>query len=167
MRRDRHASSPTYKTCCKEGSVILPPYKPPPQPLHDLLTGVNRSLLAHFFENIRYYNSMFAFTSMGVNVIDAINDGHGPYVFKISGQLCHRIGSLVPIEGKRPEYAQLYIFDTDNEVRNRMHIGTYANRGFRPNSDIVAALIDMLNTHNPIVRLFRTARDRLAENNDD
>ena len=80
----------------------------------------------HFFENIRYYNSMFAFTSMGVNIIDSINDGRGPYVFKISGQLCHRIGSLLPQEGKRPEYAQLYIFDTQNELRNRMQVATYA-----------------------------------------
>nr|AAQ56555.1 hypothetical protein OSJNBa0070J19.12 [Oryza sativa Japonica Group] len=104
---------------------------------------------------------------MGVNVIDSINDGRGPYVFKISGQLCHCIGSLIPKEGRRPEYAQLYIFDTENEIRNRMNVGTYANRSFCPNEDIVAGLIDMFNTHNPIVHLFRTARDRLAENGDD
>uniref|UniRef100_I1QHE4 Helitron helicase-like domain-containing protein n=1 Tax=Oryza glaberrima TaxID=4538 RepID=I1QHE4_ORYGL len=151
----------------KVGVFILPPYRPPPEPLHSLLTGVNRSLSAHFFENIRFYNSMFAFTSMGVNVIDSINDGRGPYVFKISGQLCHCIGSLIPKEGRRPEYAQLYIFDTENEIRNRMNVGTYANRSFCPNEDIVAGLIDMFNTHNPIVHLFRTARDRLAENGDD
>ena len=104
---------------------------------------------------------------MGVNVIDSINDGRGAYVFKISGQLCHCIGSLIPKEGRRPEYAQLYIFDTENEIRNRMNVGTYANRSFCPNEDIVAGLIDMFNTHNPIVHLFRTARDRLAENGDD
>jgi hypothetical protein len=44
-------------------------------------------------------------TSMGAKVIDSINDGHGPYVFKISGQICHRIGSLIPAHGARPEYA--------------------------------------------------------------
>jgi hypothetical protein len=42
--------------------------------------------------------------SMGVKVINDINDGHGPYVFKISGQICHRIGSLILAQGKRPEY---------------------------------------------------------------
>ncbi|KAJ1270575.1 hypothetical protein BS78_06G062700 [Paspalum vaginatum] len=115
---------------------------------------VNTSLSAHFFDNIRSYNSMFAFTSMGVHVIDSINDGHGPYVFKISGQLCHRIGSLLPRDGERPEYAQLYIFDTENEIRNRIGVGSYRNKKFRPNPDIVAALIDMFNTHNPIVQLF-------------
>jgi hypothetical protein len=55
---------------------------------------------------------MFAMTSMGANVIDSVNDGHGPYVFKISGQVCHRIGSLIPSHGARPKYAQLYLFDT-------------------------------------------------------
>ena len=65
---------------------------------------------------------MFAMTSMGAKVIDSINDGHGPYVFKISGQVCHRVGSLIPSEGRRPEYAQLYIFDTDHKVSNRIHL---------------------------------------------
>jgi len=94
---------------------------------------------------------MFAFTSMGVNVIDSINDGRGPYVFKISGQLCHRIGAFLPKEGKRPEYAQLYIFDTQNEIKNRMQVATYANSTFQPDEQIVADLIEMLNVHNPIV----------------
>jgi len=100
---------------------------------------------------------------MGVNVIDSINDGRGPYVFKISGQLCHRIGALLPKEGKRPEYAQLYIFDTQNEIKNRMQVATYANSTLQPDEQIVADLIEMLNVHNPIVQLFRTARDRLSE----
>jgi len=61
---------------------------------------------------------MFAMTSMGAKVIESINDGRAPYVFKISGQVCHRVGSLMPSEGHRPEYAQLYIFDTEHEVSN-------------------------------------------------
>jgi uncharacterized protein (DUF779 family) len=42
---------------------------------------------------------MFAMTSMGAKVIDSINDGHGPYVFKISGQVCHIIGSMILTPG--------------------------------------------------------------------
>jgi hypothetical protein len=63
-----------------------------------------------FFDHIRQYNTMFAMTSMGAKVIDSINDGRAPYVFKVSGTVCHRFGSLVPpAPGNRPEYAQLYI----------------------------------------------------------
>jgi hypothetical protein len=109
---------------------------------------------------------MFAMTSMGAKVINSINDGHGPYVFKISGQVCHRVGSLIPSQGRRPEYAQLYIFDTDHEVSNRISVASSSTQ-FHANEDIVRSLIQMLDTHNPIVQLFRTARERLSENSDD
>ncbi|GJT90966.1 hypothetical protein Tco_1079811 [Tanacetum coccineum] len=84
-------------------------------------------------------------------------DMHGPYVFKISGQLYHWIGSLCPAEGEPPRFLQLYIYDTDNEVDNHMsHFGGN-NSGLR--RDIVEGLIDLLDTHNALVQLFRTARD--------
>jgi hypothetical protein len=40
---------------------------------------------------------MFGMTSMGAKVNESINDGGCPYVFKITGQPCHRIGSLKKI----------------------------------------------------------------------
>ncbi|KAB8118297.1 hypothetical protein EE612_061058, partial [Oryza sativa] len=156
-----------YNKCCRGGSIYLPPYRPPPEPLLSRLTGRDRVLSNHFFENIRRYNSMFAMTSMGVNIINSINDGHGPYIFKISGQLCHRIGSLIPKHGARPEYCQLYIFDTENEIRNRVAVASHREMSFEPNEDIVASLMTMLNAHNPVVQLFRTARDRLHDQLED
>ncbi|KAL6620651.1 hypothetical protein ACP70R_035790 [Stipagrostis hirtigluma subsp. patula] len=158
---------PVYNKCCRGGSIILPPYKPPPEPLIGFLTGQDSKLSKHFFDGIRRYNSMFAMTSMGVNVIKSINDGRGPYVFKISGQLCHRIGSLLPSSGRRPEYCQLYIFDTENEVRNRMAVASHGDDAFQPNEDIVASLVAMFDSHNPVVQVFRTARDRLSHETDD
>nr|CAZ96142.1 conserved hypothetical protein [Saccharum hybrid cultivar R570] len=157
--RGCRTTNPVYNRCCRGGSIVLPSYRPPPQPLLHLLTREDPS---HFFDNIRRYNSMFAMTSMGVKVINAINDGHGPYVFKISGQLCHRVGSLIPAHGKRPEYCQLYIFDTGNEIQNRMTVAEAQRADFHPNEALVAAFIAMFDTHNPIVKTFRTARDRLA-----
>ena len=62
---------------------------------------------------------MFAFTSMGGKVDKTINNGRGPYVFRISGQNFHRMGSLLPSESEKPKFAQLYIYDTDNEISNR------------------------------------------------
>jgi len=132
------------------GRILLPPYQPPPQLLLNLLTSHTTPLSRHFFEHIRQYNSMFAMTSMGAKVIDSINDGHGPYVFKISGQICHRVGSLIPSEGCRPEYAQLYIFDTDHEVSNRINVTSSSRTPFHANKDIVRSLIQMLDTQNPI-----------------
>ena len=70
--------------------------------------------------NIRKYNCLFAFTSLGANIDKTVNDGHGPPVFKIHGQVHHRIGPLLPSDGSPPKFLQLYIYDTSNEVRNRM-----------------------------------------------
>jgi hypothetical protein len=110
---------------------------------------------------------MFAMTSMGAKVIDSINDGHGPYVFKISGQVCHRIGSLIPMHGARLQYAQLYLFDTEHKVSNRINVVSYPRSSFPADADIVQSLIQMLDSHNPIVRLFRTACERLLDTSDD
>lgn len=105
---------------------------------------------------------MFVITSMGAKINESINDGRAPYVFKISGQVCHRIGSLLPPQGHRPEYAQLYIFDTEHEISNRINVASSSRVTFHANEQIVASLIEMLNTNNPIVQLFRTAHERIS-----
>ena len=69
------------------------------------------------YKKIRQYNSLFAFTSMGANIIKDINRGEGPYVFRINGQIHHRIGSLIPEQGQAPQYAELYIFDKKMKLK--------------------------------------------------
>ena len=71
-------------------------------------------------ENVRLYNSMFAFTSLGGKVERSVNDSAGPPQFILSGQNFHRLGTLLPISGEKPKFAQLYIYDTRNELSNRM-----------------------------------------------
>jgi len=97
---------------------------------------------------------------LGVHVDKSINTGDGPYVFRINGVVHHRIGSLLPAPGNRPEYAQLYIYDTANEIQNRLNIFS-AESSDQPDAQIVGALIQMLNENNPLVHKFRMARDRL------
>ncbi|KAL7145491.1 hypothetical protein ABFS83_07G088000 [Erythranthe nasuta] len=63
---------------------------------------------------------MFSFTSLGGKVQTSINNGSGPYTFLLHGQNYHLLGSLLPEEGTRPKFAQLYIFDTENEIQNRI-----------------------------------------------
>lgn len=111
--------SAAFSLCCLKGKVELPYLPKPPSLLMDLLTDKDpRS--KNFKENIRAYNSMFAFTSMGGKVLTSINDGGGPPQFILSGQNFHRIGSLIPREGQPPKFAQLYIYDTQNENANRI-----------------------------------------------
>ena len=67
----------------------------------------------------------------------------------------HMIGSLQPrAEQGIPQFAQLYIHDTEHEADNRIsHIS-------RLDREIVAGLQDMLHHHNPFVRQIRAAATR-------
>ncbi|GJW69018.1 DNA helicase [Tanacetum coccineum] len=106
------------------GKIYMPPTPDPPLFIQQLLTN-------HFMEHIRAYNQMFAMTSFGAKVDNSVNMGRGPYVFKVSGQIYHWIGSLCPEEDE----------DTLNP-------------------EIVEGLIHVLDEHNGLVRLFRTTQDR-------
>jgi hypothetical protein len=114
--------------------------------------------------NIRKYNCLFAFTSMGANIDNSVNDGRGPPVFKISGQVHHRIGSLLPSDGVPPKFIQFYIYDTVNEVKNRLHC-LDADKSGPDNLDpsIVQELMRMVDLNNPFVQKLRMARDRLND----
>lgn len=149
-----------YKNCCRGGTVSLPKHRPFPPPLQELVSFSGGARCNTFMRLIRQYNSLFAFTLLGVHVDRSVNTGHGPYVFRINGVVHHWIGSLIPLEGHRPEYAQLYIHDTFNEVQNRINIFSDDGDG-RPDPQIVTSLVHMLNHTNPLVSKFRMARDIL------
>src|SRR4051794_33069459 len=68
---------------------------------------------------------MFSFTSPGMKFDTTLTDGRGPPTLRLHGQTCHRIGTLLPEKGQLHQYAQLYIFDTDHEVDNRIHCFRY------------------------------------------
>ncbi|KAH0644169.1 hypothetical protein KY284_032053 [Solanum tuberosum] len=44
-----------------------------------------------------------------------------PYLKYLLGTKSGQLGSLLPKIGKRPQFAQLYIYDTENEINNRMN----------------------------------------------
>ncbi|CAI9291151.1 unnamed protein product [Lactuca saligna] len=78
-----------YNNCCRDGGVVLP------YPSRFSLEFVDLYQNAHFFKDIKAYNRMFCMTSFRANVDEGVNHNRGPYVFKILGQICHRIGSLI------------------------------------------------------------------------
>lgn len=63
---------------------------------------------------------MFYFTALGGRIQTSSNRGGGPPQFILGGQNFHRMGSLIPEDGSSPRFAQLYIYDTWNEVANRL-----------------------------------------------
>ncbi|KAM0826904.1 hypothetical protein ACQ4PT_068551 [Festuca glaucescens] len=184
-KHDSTEKSVVYKGCCRGGKISLPVYPDWPHPLKELIRFDGDAVSDHFMRLIREYNAMFAFTSIGVHVDDTVNVGNGPYVFKICGVVAHKIGSLLPSADRpTPKFAQMYIYDTENELDHRMNIFDTVNnekddddaapadgpsasvrrlsrRKERPDPNIVRSLTTMLNECNPLVQTFRMAQQRL------
>lgn len=154
-----------YNLCCREGRVCLPALQPPPQLLKMLLSPNACPDSNHFRDLIRTYNSLLSMTSIGCHVDEHINNGSAPYVFKISGEVYHRIGSLLPVADCRPSFLQLYVFDTENEINNRLAPFSNAKSNRMLRASLIEALVKMLDTHNVLVRHFRCLRDRYLQSN--
>ncbi|KAK9049762.1 hypothetical protein SSX86_031269, partial [Deinandra increscens subsp. villosa] len=154
-----------YSLCCAYGKVQLPHLKEPSPTYKELFSSRNNKS-KYFLKNIRRYNSMFAFTSMGGKVDKSINKGKGPFTFRLSGENYHTIGTLLPKEGVKPKFSQLYIYDTENEVGNRQR----AFRSDKPEGAFDVQLIKelkvMLDKENPLVKSYRMVRDSLSKNPD-
>nr|KAJ0186702.1 hypothetical protein LSAT_V11C900477310 [Lactuca sativa] len=166
--RGQKKDNTSYSLCCGYGKVELPPLKEAPSSYQNLYRSVD-SKSKHFMKNIRRYNSMFSFTSMGGKVDSSINRGNAPYIFKLSGQDYHSIGSLLPTPGSRPKFCQLYIYDTENEISNRSTTfgGPTSDSTLTSTSydlQIIEFLKVMLDSNNALVKSYRMVRDTLHEN---
>lgn len=81
---------------------------------------------------------------------------HGLCNLRLQGQVCHRIGSLLPLPGEAPKFAQLYIHDSGNstsELDQRLsHFSSLAGH-----NDTLLQLQTMLHDVNPYICKFREA----------
>ncbi|PWA88352.1 DNA helicase Pif1-like protein [Artemisia annua] len=67
-----------------------------------------------------------------------------------------------PANDDTPRFLQMYIYDTEHEVQNMLsHSDPYERQSLR--EDVIEGLIEFLDGNNALVRLFRTARDKLRE----
>jgi hypothetical protein len=85
--------NPKFGICCYQGKISLSPLQPAPPELYDLLT--DQELIVRAFHNhICNYNSALAMTSMGRKLDYSVNNGGGPWLYKLNGELIYRAGSL-------------------------------------------------------------------------
>src|SRR3990170_6297341 len=147
---------PSFALCCAGGKVNLSPLLKPPQYLLDLYTSSNSDAIS-FHRNIRGYNNLLACTSFGANINNEFQ-GRGISNFKIYGQICHHIGSLLSENGDSPIFAQLYIYDTEHENENRYNIMQDLD------NNILLCLQNMLDEYNPYIQSFRQVRDIILSN---
>uniref|UniRef100_A0A0R0KGW9 ATP-dependent DNA helicase n=1 Tax=Glycine max TaxID=3847 RepID=A0A0R0KGW9_SOYBN len=160
ISKDKNTASPKFSLCCGDVKVELPLLQNPLKYLERLLFDDNATDSKNYQHNIRTYNMMFSFTSVGIKLDKTINETREPPTIRIQGQPCHRISSLLPMPGKQPKFAQLYMFDTQNEVENRINTMSQ-HAAIQPH--IVSTLSQMLDDHNVHAKSFRMARDRLAD----
>lgn len=143
----------TSTMCCNNGTIILPPVTAPNEMI-DIFSDQTVEG-RHFRQNIRAYNHVFSFTSMGVHVDENLaTRTRGVYTFRAQGAIYHKIGSLLPNSSDRPRYLQLYVYDTDHENENRM------SENEELHLDLLDKIKNILNTHNPFVHTFRQLAQR-------
>jgi hypothetical protein len=68
--------------CCKSGKILLSSIPTTPQEVEVFLTNKERSVVK-FQDQIRMYNLMLAFISLGAKVDESVTRGTGPYSFRI------------------------------------------------------------------------------------
>lgn len=118
--KGRHVATPKFQLCCGNGKIQLPLLEKPSYYLCHLLFENQSEDRKNYQQLIRVYNMVFAFTSPGAKIDRSLANGRGPPNLRIHGQTCHRIGSLLPMPGNAPKFAQLYIYDTENEIEHRV-----------------------------------------------
>ncbi|KAF7808055.1 uncharacterized protein G2W53_040216 [Senna tora] len=166
VNKSRNCRKPKFSLCCLNGKVELPKMRNPPETLEKLLLN-NDARSKHIKKRIRTYNNMFAFTSMGGKVDNSTNDGKGPYVYRLHGQNMHLMGGLLPDDGENPQFSQLYIYDTDNELLNRMRNARSVFNDDPCDATVVMQLSEMLDSLNPLVQVFRSIKNHPLTSNRD
>ncbi|KAI9122975.1 hypothetical protein K1719_005864 [Acacia pycnantha] len=99
---------------------------------------------------------------MGGKIDHAKNNGCGPYTFVLSGLNYHHIGSLLPENGAKPVYSQLYIYDTENEVENRISAVSKHLKDSTIDPIIVQQIKDMLDKYNTFVKQYCMAGSMIS-----
>ncbi|XP_019179528.1 PREDICTED: uncharacterized protein LOC109174729 [Ipomoea nil] len=80
-------ASPLFMLCCNNEKIKLPENKLPPKGIFDLFFG-NDELSKEFLHNIRTYNDMFCFTSMGGKIDKTL------YIYDTANEKNNRINAV-------------------------------------------------------------------------
>ena len=104
----------------------------------------------YFRRNIRYFNSHFSFTSMGVSIDRSLATTKGTriYTFKAQGQIYHRLDQLMP-GAKGPRHMRLYFYDTDETMHHRI------KRSPHLDAHVICTILDIMQ-ENPYVQVFKS-----------
>ncbi|MBW0490075.1 hypothetical protein O181_029790 [Austropuccinia psidii MF-1] len=67
-----------------------------------------------FCANSRAYDNSLSFTSLGAHFDETVQ-GHGPYCFRVRGELHHNIDSIFPMKEDDARFAQIFVVGDGQE----------------------------------------------------
>ncbi|KAF7841548.1 uncharacterized protein G2W53_003846 [Senna tora] len=144
---------------------------------HPLLDLTNCAVnLSHIFDSSQIGNQQVSGSIItsdlleynskdGLNGFDNIDCGNTDFGSCYEDNAHTQIGSLLPIEGKQPKFAQLYIYDTENEIKKRMSAIRSSEEVKDFDQDVVRNLKEMFDQYNPIVKAFKMASEKFKDQN--
>ncbi|RPA81041.1 hypothetical protein BJ508DRAFT_209629, partial [Ascobolus immersus RN42] len=128
--------------------------KDPPEELLNLFTQ-NDTVGRSFRSMIRGYNNALAFASMKCTPDNSVtfSQGGGVYTFRVSGEIRHRIGNLIPSGTSQPNFSQVYFLDGTKDYTR----ATFGNPGtFSSLSPEILNMLRQVLLHvNPYAQRFR------------
>ena len=146
-------AAPIFNFCCTNGKVSVSAIPDPPTAVLDLFTA-NTAQGKEFRKHSRSYNISVAYSSAQVH---QVQPSSGISYFTIQGEIVHRIPSgLLPVDGRPPVFAQMYILDSEQQVdvRQRQHPHL--------NTDTLRILTDAIREVNPYAGQFTPAAQLAA-----
>ena len=149
----------TPSSCCQSGKVVLQPYPRPPEPLLQLWTGNDeRSKVIRNFSRI--LNNGVGLTSLKNHA--PRRDGWQPTAI-FQGKVTTQAGPLLPGDGERPHYSQLYVFDASLETTTRFNnLAIPQNTSEREKviiREVLETIQNVLHEVNPFIQDFKQIID--------
>lgn len=93
---------------------------------------------------------------MSFGAANIVREGNFMPTFKVQGQIYHKVGSLLPLPDEEHKFLQIYFMaNTNDQIDQRCRFNAGTRR------EIVTELQTFFDQHNELIRLFKTALERM------
>ena len=154
---DGSGIKPKFSFCCGNGKFKLTKIPEVPAELKKLYLDTTSENGKYFHKHLRKINCSLA---MAWLECDIVKFKSGPQPFKIHGQVHHKIGGLTPKNGKQHAFAQIYILDSEDQLKRRLKLpgitgsnGKYTTQA----KTVLTKLQRILSKNNPMVQQITNA----------
>ena len=145
-------SDGTYSKCCNNGKIKLPPVRPPPPYVKELLLGISPS--AKIFKNkARAFNTKSSFASVTMKQ-SLFPSTRGVPPMRISGSVYHNIGAIHPEANVQAKFMQTFFYESE-QLPNDFEFNVQERQ-------IHSCILQEIRNFNPFLRSVQQALDAHA-----